>query len=364
MDKAGGRVAGAGRLTPLHFFASLALLLALSVLVNLSFHRHGRPLRGVNAIERVIALDSPRPWVTRVLPTLLVKGLVAATPEAVRARITPDSKIALAAARLMRNGDLLHDGMALFGIYYFVTGAVFLFIYSALVGMLSRDLGNLPPVWCVAAAALSLATLPPFFVGAFGYIYDLPQLAFASLLIWLIARKRDLAYLAIFALGCFNKETTALFALLYLHYHWKSPDRARVIAMTACQVALASVIYLSLQRVFTGNGGQAVEHYWVPQFNFLIAPNDWPGVVSIALMVLLLAIGLRGAHRLLRGVLVLALPFAALFLYGGWPGEYRVFLEIWPLLIVIWMLAAYAIYEAATRHLPPGTVRSGSLRLP
>jgi hypothetical protein len=70
-------------------------------------------------------------------------------------------------------------------------------------------------------------------------------------------------------------------------------------------------------------------------------------------MVLLLAIGLRGPRRMLRGALVMALPLAVLFLYGGWPGEYRVFLEIWPLLIVTWTLAAYGLYEAATKHLPP-----------
>jgi hypothetical protein len=65
---------------------AIALLIALSLAVTLSFHRHGRPLRGVNAIERVVALESPRPWVTRVFPTLLVKTLVAATPGMVRDR--------------------------------------------------------------------------------------------------------------------------------------------------------------------------------------------------------------------------------------------------------------------------------------
>jgi hypothetical protein len=59
---------------------------------------------------------------------------------------------------------------------------------------------------------------------------------------------------------------------------------------------------------------------------------------------------------MLRGALVLAVPLAALFLYGGWPGEYRIFLEIWPLLIVTWTLAAYGIYEAATGRLPPADV--------
>jgi hypothetical protein len=53
---------------------------------------------------------------------------------------------------------------------------------------------------------------------------------------------------------------------------------------------------------------------------------------------------------------VLAVPLAALFLYGGWPGEYLIFLEIWPLLIVTWTLAAYGIYEAATGRLPPADV--------
>lgn len=345
--------AAAGRLALPYRFAVILVLIALSLFVTLSFHRHGRPLRGVNEIERVVTLQSPRPWVTRVFPTMVVKTLVAVTPEAIRARVTPDSGIALAAARLMRNGDLQRDGLALFGLYYFVTGATFLLVYAMLVGTLARELAGLPPRWSAAAAALSLATLPPFFVGSFGYIYDLPQLAFAALLVWLMARERDIAYLAVFALGCLNKETTVFFALLYGYYHWNARGRARVIAMMALQVVIAVVIYGALQYVFAANGGMAIEHYWIPQFNHLVAPNDWPGVVSVALMALLLVIGLRHPRRMLRGALVVAAPLAVLFLYGGWPGEYRVFLEIWPLLIVTWTLAAYGLYEAATGRLPP-----------
>jgi hypothetical protein len=262
----------------------------------------------------------------------------------------------MAAARLMRNGDLLRDGLALFGLYYFVTGAAFLLVYALLVGTLARELAGLPPQWCAAAAALSLVTLPPFFVGSFGYIYDLPQLAFSALLVLLMARGRDIPYLTVFALACLNKETTALFVLLYGYYRLNARDRPRVVAMTAVQVVIAVAIYGALQFVFAANGGLAIEHYWIPQFNHLVAPNDWPGVVSVGLMVLLLAIGLRAARRMLRGALVLAVPLAALFLYGGWPGEYRIFLEIWPLLIVTWTLAAYGIYEAATGRLPPADV--------
>lgn len=333
--------------------AVLLVLIGLSLFVTLSFHRHGQPLREVNAIQLVVTFESPRPWVTRVFPTIVVKALVALTPQAIRARVTPESGIALAAARLMHNGDLQHDGLALYGLYYFATGAIFLFVYAALVGMLARELADLPSRWCAAAAVLALATLPPFFVGSYGYVYDMPQLAFAALLVWLMARERDLAYVAIFTLACFNKETTVLFALLYAYYHWTALARSRVIVMIALQVVIASVIYGALQYVFAANGGAAIEHYWVRQFNNLLAPNNWPGVVSVALMVLLLAIGLRGPRRMLRGALVMALPLAVLFLYGGWPGEYRVFLEIWPLLIVTWTLAAYGLYEAATKHLPP-----------
>jgi hypothetical protein len=252
----------------------------------------------------------------------------------------------------MHNGDLLKDGIAIYGIYYFSIGVAFLFLYSIFLGLLTREVGGLPPRWCLAAAVFSLATLPPFFIGGFGYIYDLPQLAFSALLALLIAKDWDGTYVTVFAVACLNKETTALFAFLYLYRHWKDADRSRVMAMTAAQVGLAVATYFGLQRFFAQNGGSAIEHYWVLQFNRLVTPNDWPGTVSVAMMVFLLAVGLYRADRLLRGALVLSVPFAALFLYGGWPGEYRVFLEIWPLLIVIWTVAAYALYRAAVLRLP------------
>lgn len=328
-------------------FATVALLVALSLFVTLSFHRHGRPLRGINELERAVTLDSPRPWVTRVFPTLLVRGLEAATPAVIRDRVTADSNIALLAARMMRNGDLLRDGLALYGIYYFLTGILFLLVYSLLVERLARELAMLPQQWCVAAAALSLMTLPPFFIGSYGYIYDLPQLAFAASLVWLMSRGWNWVYLGVFAVACLNKETTMLFALLFAYYNWRKMSTAGLAAMTAAQIAIATGVYAALQYKFAANGGEPIEHYWVSQFNFLVEPNSWPGLVSVAMMVFLLAIGVRAAHRLLRGVFVMALPLAALFLYGGWPGEYRVFLEIWPLLIVIWTLAAYRLYWAA-----------------
>ena len=72
--------------------AVLLVLIALSVVVTLSFHRHGQPLREVNAIQLVVTFESPRPWVTRVFPTIVVKALVALTPQAIRARVTPESR--------------------------------------------------------------------------------------------------------------------------------------------------------------------------------------------------------------------------------------------------------------------------------
>jgi hypothetical protein len=339
-------------MAPSYRIATLVLLVALSLFVTLSFHRHGRPLRGDNRIEWVIAFDSPKPWVTRVFGTLLVKGLHAATPQIVKDRVTANSLAAQLAARLLRNPDLLDDGLAIFGIYFFLTGAAYLLGYSALVGLLAHDLAGLPPAWRAVAAALSLITLPPFFIGGFGYIYDLPQLAFAAALVYLMARRWDFAYLAVFALACLNKETTVLFVPLYVYYNWRKESTWRLAAMTSAQLAIFAAIYVALQRIFSANGGVPIEHYWIDQFNFLVAPNSWPGVVSVLLMVFLLAVGLRGAHRLLRGVFVLAPPLALLFLYGGWPGEYRVLFEIWPLLIVAWTLGAYRLYEAAGRGSP------------
>jgi hypothetical protein len=230
-----------------------------------------------------------------------------------------------------------------------VTGTGFLLLYALVTGRLAKEAAGLPPLWCFVAAVLSLVTLPPFFMTGEGYIYDPLVLAFAAVLTYLIFREWHLRYLAVFALACFSKETTILFALSYLYCFRGKLPMTRLSAMMAAQIALFAGIYIGLLHIFSGNPGVLVEHYWLDQFNSMLEANSWPGLVAIMAMVLLFAIGITMAHPVLRSVFVIAVPLAALFLYGGWPREYRIFFEIWPLVVVTWTIGAYRLYASATR---------------
>jgi hypothetical protein len=94
--------------------AALVLIVVLSLVTALIFHRNARPLRGINAIERVIAFDNPKPFVLRVLGTAFVDGLYAATPDIIKRRLlSEDSPIGSVAARIARNGDLFDKRLAI-----------------------------------------------------------------------------------------------------------------------------------------------------------------------------------------------------------------------------------------------------------
>lgn len=334
--------------------AALGILLALSLGITLSFHRYGRPLRDINAIERVVEFNNPKPFVLRVFTTALVDGLYAATPRIIKDRLlSSNSGVGRLAARLARNGDLLDNRLAIHWFYYAATAVAFLLLYAGLVARMAKCLGMLPPVWCFVAAVLSLVTLPPYFIHGYGYIYDPAVLVFAAAMTYAMYRGRHVVYLALFALACFNKETTILFTPLYVYYFRHRLPPARLAAMAAAQVALFLAIYVGLQRIFAGNEGVIVEHYWLDQFNYFVEPDNWPSLVAIMAMALLFALGYSGAHALLRGVFVIAVPLGVLFLYGGWPGEYRVFLEVWPLVIVTWTIGAYRLYTRVTGPASP-----------
>jgi hypothetical protein len=198
---------------------------------------------------------------------------------------------------------------------------------------------------------LAVLGMVPFFtaVPVFkpGYLYDFSTLSLFTLGLGLMVRAKWRAYLLVFVLGCLNKETAVLLTLVFaVHFH-RNPriDRARFAALLSLQIAVFAGVRLLVTWLFRENPGSLMEfhldRHWavIKRYPLLM--------IASALLWLLIAFLMFYKWKekpsfLLHGTLII-IPLLILHLGWGWPYEWRVFYEVYPIVI---LLSAHTISGA------------------
>lgn len=184
-----------------------------------------------------------------------------------------------------------------------------------------------------AAVLLSVPALAPLTI-AYTMIYDFPTLFLFTLGLALMARERWAAFLAVFALGSLNRETTALLALVLLvAYAGRLPAR-RLAGLMAAQGLIYVLVRGAVAWQFRHNPGSSVEfNLWLQAVIFIFMPLASAAHLLLAAAVgLLVAANYRAKPRFLRAALVALAPtLLALYALFGNPWEIRVFYELFPI---------------------------------
>ncbi len=276
-----------------------------------------------------------RPYVTRLL--------VPQTAQAVSAFLPREARSGLAA--WVDGGPVGYalDWIAVGHDRTLELGVVALLLYGSLVGFtyalrrLALDLGL---AHVNRLALLALAGLVLFF--QHGYIYDFPALALWTLLFLTIAEARWGLFLGCTALAALNKETALLLPGFWLAYGWFLGNERKGMPywqLFFAQLAIVLPIYALISWLHRTNAGGLVEFNWrVHAASYAAAPTSIALIVAGLAAILLLA--WRDAPSLLRGASALFLPLSALYLFFGWPYEFRVFYEVYPILVLLTALAA------------------------
>jgi hypothetical protein len=310
------------------------LCLALSLLLLHVFIQTS----GVNNLYRARFVDMVdgtafRPYVNRALLPALVRWISAALPEQWGAFF---SSLPWFLAELQAFQVPVEASLQALTAWALMLVSLVGFTISLRFFLLANH--PLPGWLAEVVALLALACLPVFW--NFGYIYDFTTLFLFTLQLVLLAKGSWIAYLFLFPLATLNKETSVLLILIYSLYDFPKVrlPRLKFLKILSVQVLIFMVIRLAIFLRFQHNPGAAGENHWADHW-FVLARS--PGVVLITFGVLLVGLsflvfyGWREKPVFLRLASTILIPLAGLYFVYGFPFEFRVFYEAYPIIVAL-----------------------------
>ena len=310
--------------------------------------------------DEMVGGTASRPYVTRALVPNIVHWIVTALPEGARVnlneivtkavnKIPPDVRAAIDRTKnpgTNRQSNFQTLWWDILGMYLIACVLLFAFLLGFHFAMryLFRSFFT-GPRWFIDAVGLgAIAVLPAFFV-YYNYIYDIPTLFFTTLLLALMARRKWIPFLVVFALACWNKETTILVTMIFaLAYwgRWTEISRKKYGLLLLGQTLLYAAVRIPLTLIYQGNPGSALEYHFVDHNlpRIFLQLYSFADLFVILGVLLLLAYRWKEKPRFLKIALTMAVPMLLIATVFGFLDEYRAFYELFP---VVACLAAHTI---------------------
>lgn len=288
------------------------------------------------SFEGMLTGSAQRPFVTRVFTPWLTVGIKALIPdravEILNRWITEIPFIVLiihaySAPESLGVESLINIVLLFFsllGFYYF-----FIRLSQELLILTKRNLFFLLFV-------ASLGLLPLYY--KVGYIYDLPQLFLCTLAFYLIASRKIILYFIVFIFAVLNKETSVVLIIPSMLLFWNTtkPGIRCVLIGLFTQMSIYLLIRVPIIIHFKSNLGETIVIHFL---DHVTALKTYP----LQSLIYLLALGIIVTmlfHEWKRKPTVISLGACSsfvlflLFLIGGYPFEFRVFYEVYGILII------------------------------
>ena len=219
-----------------------------------------------------------------------------------------------------------------------------LLMFGSLVGFfwslryLFRSLYRAPVMYADIVSLAALIALPYCFK-YYSHLYDFSTLFLFTLGLALMCNKQWGWYLMVFMLGCLNKETAILLALLYAVHYRQRMDKAEYKKLLLLQVVIFLFIKSVLTVVFIHNPGAVLEfHLYDHNLQLLgLYPAKtialWM-VIAAVVMILLFHHWSDKPQFLRDGIWICMLLVCCILLFG-FLDELRVYYEIYPIVILL-----------------------------
>ena len=176
-----------------------------------------------------------------------------------------------------------------------------------------------------------LLLLIPFTAGTVAHLYDFTVLLLMAALLYAIATHQHALYLILFAVSCFNKETTLFASVAYTCYFVDRMPWKMFIPMVLAQGLIFLLIYLNLRRYYAGNSGTNLENWVAEQLTFL-GRRSFADYLSWLGGILLVAFHWPDKPLMMRRSMWMVVPNVCLIVTSALPGEVRNLYESLPLL--------------------------------
>jgi hypothetical protein len=167
------------------------------------------------------------------------------------------------------------------------------------------------------------------------HIYDFGLLMFVVLLLLALEYRKFVLYTVLLALAYANKETSVLYAGVFLWVNFGRMKLTRNLAYFGIQMLLYAIVYGFIVWHFSENPGAGHEYYLPLQIYFLSEHIDLRMLLFMVLAFIVVFYRFPDKNHVLRRATIVLAPWFALFMVGGWPRELRTSFEVLPLVLLL-----------------------------
>jgi len=202
-----------------------------------------------------------------------------------------------------------------------------LLLFTIALRWLARGLGvSLSP----AQLTLAMIGLLPLML-RMTHLYDPLTLALWTAAIGAIVHKRQALYFAIFTVACLNRETTILLSIIYAL-------QFGLTRLTLAQVGIYGLLRVFLLALFADRPGYTIEFHLAEHWQSVTTNIEATMLYLIVFgaVIALVAYRFAGKPWLLRASASILVPvLVAAFIISGYPFEFRVFYEVYPIVFLL-----------------------------
>jgi hypothetical protein len=188
--------------------------------------------------------------------------------------------------------------------------------------------------WAYVAYIVTALTMNAFLLQGFSHIYDFAAAFFATVMFGLAIWQRDFLFPFTLVAAILAKETLFLMVIVYALIGYGVRPIPRVALNLGVQLLIFIIIYVSERIAFAANRGAPIYQNVAGHVAYIGQKGSVSALLGLAIFAILLFYRYSEKPRgLRRGLMVAPLMFA-LFIYGGNPGEYRILLDVFPIVIL------------------------------
>ncbi len=159
--------------------------------------------------------------------------------------------------------------------YLLVYVMTFLSMFAALFAIRAACIELIGDKVAATLAPLVIAAVFPLILTEGGYFYDMPELLFMALGVWLTLKRRLVPLCIVVLLATLNKESYLLFVLTLYPIAATRYSRRQSLLLTGLLAALALAVNLAVKHRYMNNGGGMMEYQLAEHARFLLNPLNY-----------------------------------------------------------------------------------------
>jgi hypothetical protein len=171
-----------------------------------------------------------------------------------------------------------------------------------------------------------------------------------------MVRNRWRAFLILYTVACFNKETTILLTMVFtLHFFGRGSRMSwkHYFQLLGLQLGIFFLIRLLITWIFRNNPGAPLEfHLLDHNVALLLRPYGYTPLAVILCVTLLVFYRWTEKPPFLRNGLSILIPLAGMTLLFGYLDELRDFYEVYPVLLLLAAHTVASILQIPIQTLP------------